>query len=225
MRSWNKGTAATNGTSASEGWSRNRSRGGNRSQGESISSGGGGGRTRNQSHSIGESFGVSDSVSSADTYGGSEAIGTAHTVGRGTNQARSVGTSRSVSISPMLIPIWGTELSSRTYYTLDEQLHRLNQRLDAQPVAEFTVRTANALLALPLTAHFMKAPAITARGVCLVTLAFLKKLPFAKPLSEALVATVEVHENFARKILGYAPAGCEEPGSAIRIVAKVISEA
>lgn len=211
IRSWNQTTGLAEGTNASDGWSRNRSEGG--------------GLTRSDSSSIGESYGVADTVGSADSYGGSEAFGTAHTVGHGTNESRSVGTSTSRSMSPMLIPIWGTELSSRTFYTLDEQLHRLNQRLDAQPVAEFTVRTANALYAFPINAHFIKVPAITAAGVSLVTLAFLKKLPFAKPLAEALIATVKVHENFARKILGYAPAGVEEPGTAIRVAAKVISEA
>ena len=151
--SWGESSTASSGGSHSSSLSRSDSRGTSRSRGQtrgsSLSASSGQAlsqstnraRSRGASVSLGESAAVAHSdsetfgTSSSDAYGGSESWSAENSRSEGESGSVSQSVSKGVTVAPMLMPVMGTELSSRQFRPVDEQLFNFAKLLDGLPTA------------------------------------------------------------------------------------------
>jgi len=123
--------------------------------------------------------------SSAHTDAGSEAyseiIGEHHSCGEAKTKTESSG----ISWQPMLIPVFGKELSSREFESVKDQFFRFEQFLDAQPDRHCLVRLSSNRIPQKLFTSTIK-PALTSDEFRLkFTLRWTQKLPFVVTMETA----------------------------------------
>jgi len=161
--------------------------------GRSVSSGSSSAVT----HSESETYGTS----SSDAYGGSEAWSTQTSRSEGESGSTSEALNQGTSLSPMLMPIMGKELSSRQFRPIEEQLFNFTKILDGLPDRHCVVRLASMRSPVRLYTRTVRKPLATPRWVARWTLHVLQRLPFALPLADALQAVAEREGSFALKFL------------------------
>lgn len=212
-RSRSESQGASHGTSRGQSQSQSRSRsrgqgqtrGASRSKGTSASSGitdgesemSGISHSQGHSHTIGRSTSISHSesethgTSSSDTYGGSEAQTQGTSQSWGENGSTSQSQSQGVSLSPMLMPIMGKELSSRQYRSVEEQLYRFTQILDGLPDRHCVVRLASMKTPAALFTATVKDAWTTLRWSLRWADRMARKLAFVLPMDVALKQLAE----------------------------------
>ena len=159
------------------------------------------------------------SESSSDTYGKSDTTGENTAETEGGSESVSHGHSSAVSTSPMLIPMMGKELSSRTFFTIDEQLFKFMQKIDGLADRHCFVRLASMRLAVPMVTRTLKNPLTTIKWALLWSRKALEKLDFSMPLADALALVDQRQKDFTEEILNRRPE--EEPFDGGPVVAKV----
>jgi hypothetical protein len=197
-RSDSHGTSRTRGKS--RGQSRSRSLGEARSENLSTARSAGRSGSRGASHAV--TYNESDTygTSSSEAHGGSEALSEQVSRSEGESGSTSQGSNEGLTLSPVLMPVMGTELSSRQFRSVEEQLFIFSKILDGLPDRHCVVRLASMQSPVRLYTRTVRKPLATPRRVAAWTLQCLSRLPFALPMSEALRALAERERSFSAHV-------------------------
>lgn len=95
------------------------------------------------------------------------------------------GDTEGVTLSPMLIPVMGKELSSRQFESKDDQLFRITQFLDAQKDRHCLVRLASDRRPMSLYTRTVEPPMTTKEFREEWTIELLRQLPFVALMEDA----------------------------------------
>jgi hypothetical protein len=162
------------------------------SQGASLA------RTRGTGISLAQQAGTSHSdsftqgTSSADTHGGSDTHGTSAAISLARSASWTQGTSESTSWVPMLIPVYGTELSSVTFESVQNQLFQFAQFLAGQRERHCVVKLVNRPPVAVRTLD-VKPARTTDEYAGEWVMAAVSLLPFSVPTDQALLRIAERH--------------------------------
>jgi hypothetical protein len=163
-------------------------------------------RSRSESRSLALGHGTNHSesltvgTSSSDSYGGSESWGENSADTRGTNSSWNQGENQSVTMSPMLLPIYGRELSSRTFVTIQEQLFRFAQYLSGQPDRHCVVKLVSQP-PVPIQTRTVKPAFTTEEWANEWATDTVKGLPFSLPMDQALAVIALRHRTITAGLL------------------------
>ena len=155
-------------------------------------------------------------VSSSDSYGEADTVGQSTARTAGGSKATSIGISSGTTLSPMLMPVMGKELSSRQYVPIDEQLFKFMQFIDGLPDRHCAVRTASGRRTMPLFTTTVKKPLTTLKFAAGFTMRTLDKLEFVTPMTDALARIAERERTFVADILGWTSNQFDQPVTAKR---------
>lgn len=166
-------------------------------RGESTNKGSSDSRT--ESFSTAETEAWSSTTSEADTTSESWSTSQSRTRTNTTSKSLTKGKSTGTTLSPILMPIMGKEASPPQFWSLDEQMFMLTQRIGALPPCHALIRLAGENAPQSMTSYWLKPPLITARGRLAAHIAYLKRLAFALPMNEALQRLIEREDHWVRR--------------------------
>ncbi len=136
----------------------------------------------------------SRSISVTHSEGGSDARTTGGSMARGQSLQKNRSITHGVSMSPMLMPIYGTESGTPVYRSVAEQLFSATQRIAAQARQHFTLRIVGQISVQSGKTPTVRAPLLLPSRREGWLLRAYEKLPFALRMSEAL-SRIELRER------------------------------
>lgn len=142
----------------------------------------------------------SETHSSAVTRSQSSADAVSRSRANSTSRSRASGVSQGTSHAPVLIPVMGQEASPPQFWSLDEQTFLLTQGIAALPKRHALLRLADQRLPVELQSRMLAPSPITLRGREAAERLYLKRLPFALTMPEALRRLAEQEQQLVRRL-------------------------
>jgi hypothetical protein len=135
-----------------------------------------------------------ESDGKSDTWGESE--GSSST----SNWSTARGTSRSVAVTPFMEREWDTQLSSRTYQSVDEQIFEMGQRIFRLQPRQAIIRLQGDLRSCGMTTLPVPDAFVSPSTQETFRLRCLQRLGFVLPQEQAQAA-IEARRNWAEKLI------------------------